>query len=165
MNSIPVKPCRAIISHGSIREAIDFANSHPLQSQAKADSDLLAGAKLEEAFWTATEFVFRFSNGKNLHVYLQNGYVHWRVCAELPVVANRLTIGAEAVVFRWPGEVGDHPMDCSDMIKRRINSEFRKLFVNDLGLLVYLKNVLILYISVVERTDNGAQILHVSEGE
>ncbi len=165
MTPIPVKPCRAVSSHASIREAIDFANSHPLQSQAKKDSELLIGAELQEAFWSATEFVFRFSNGMNLHVYVHDEKVCWRVCEKSPAVKNRQTIGAEAVVFRWPGEIGDQPMDCSDMIQRRIGAQFQKIFVNELGLWAYMKGFLILHFSLVQRSDTSARIFYICESE
>jgi hypothetical protein len=73
-------------------------------------------------------------------------------------------VGAVPITFRWE-RAGDHCMDCSALVAKRRGTEFQRLFVNEMGLLVYLRGQLIWQFAVVRRTDTDRPILYVFEGD
>ena len=165
MDPIPVEPFPFLKTYDSFRAAIDGANRHPLQQQAVSDTERLAGSSLANAWWSDSEFLLVFSSGQNLLVYLQSPEVQWKLYDSKPSVTLPHTIGATPQTLRWPRDVGDHLMDCSELIEKRVGGEFTHLFVNEMGLWVYMRSHLILGFSAIRRTDTGQCILHVWEDD
>jgi hypothetical protein len=56
-------------------------------------------------------------------------------------------------------------MDCSELIQKRRGARFWQLFVNEIGLWVYLHGHLILCFNAIQRTDTGESILYVWEND
>lgn len=162
---IPVEPFPISKTYNSPWAAVAGAHRHPLQKQALSDTERLAGSSLVDASWSESDFVMTFSNGRFLHVYLEGSELRWQVLGSKPCIEVPLTIGAPPKKLLWPRDVGVHEMDCSKLIESRIGHRFTRLFVNRMGLWVYLKSHLILVFGPILRTDTRQSWLHVSESE
>jgi hypothetical protein len=167
MNSIPVKPYPLERSYATWDKAIQDAIDHPLQAQAQADGQSLSSTYLIDGYWTSCDFVLRFSNEIHLHTFVQNGLVRWMLSLSPPnlngIEVER--VGAPAIVLDWGGAVGESPMDRSAMLVKRRGAEFSRLWVNEGGLLVYLRRQPILWFHAIYRTDTREDMLFVTEEE
>jgi hypothetical protein len=144
--------------------AIAGGRNHPLQPKARADTEILAGSCIIDAFWTDTNFVLQFSNGKLLHVFLYGNRVAWEISDTPPTLVETALerIGADAVICRWGPEVGEGIMDRSGLIQSRRGKSFRMLFVNE-GLWLYCRGMEILYFAAVRSVEADGPFLYVSE--
>jgi hypothetical protein len=163
---IPVEPYLVRDTYASFEGAIAGALRHPLQAQAKADTAALFGACVADAWWTDTDCVVQFSNGRFLHVWADGEVARWAVTATPPALDEAAVerIGAPAVLCRWP-VVGDWVWGRSALAAKRVGGEFVRLFVTGGALLAYCRGQLIWWFSAARRTDLGVSILHVSEDE
>lgn len=145
--------------------AIAGARNHPLQPQATSDAALLAESTLVDAFWTCSEHVLRFSNGRWLHVFLDDRRVRWSVSEAEPSIDGLIArVGSPPVVLDWGNEIGQKTMECSSLIAARRGKEFNRLWVNEGGVLVYLKGCLTLCFHPIFADDTGEDMLYVTEG-
>ena len=167
MRVIPVEPYPVRDTYASFEGAIAGALRHPLQAQAQADAAAFFGACVADAWWTDTDCVVQFSNGRLLHIWADGQVARWAVTDTPPTLDAAATerIGAPAVLCRWPPVVGDRVWDRSALAAKRVGSEFVRLFVTGGALLVYCRGQLIWWFSAARRTDLGVSILHVSEDE
>ena len=164
-NPIPVEPYPLSKTYRSLGSAIRGSNIHPRQRQSLSDTEQLAGASLANAWWSDSDFVLSFSCGQYLHIYVKALEVGWKLLETKPAIVAPRTIGATPLTLRWPRDVGDLPMDCSRLIVKRIGRQLTRLFVNEMGLWVYMESHRILVFSALKRTDTGQSILHVCEDE
>jgi hypothetical protein len=160
-----------IVGYSSAAEAIDAAIRHPLQAKARAETAKLAGATVTDAYWTDTDQVIRFSNGLLLHVFPTGKEVNWAVTDQLPAIDESEVgrIGAPPVILRWPTtakySTGELTMDRTTLAAARIGRKFAEFFVNERGLLVYCRRVLIWCFTAVHDTLQGRTILNVQEDD
>lgn len=164
MQRISVEPYPPLRSYDSINAAIEGAHNHPLQQRAMDDSQRLAGTSLLDAIWTERDFGLRFSNRLHLHVFARGRRVQWSIQHDLDIEEPQ-RVGASPILLQWPDDVSDYVMDCSSMIAHRRGCRFTRLFVNEMGLWLYLHRRMILHFSAVRRTDTGEYILCVTESE
>jgi len=166
MQVIPVRPY-PIKGHPTAAAAIAATQRHPLQARARADPERLGGSDIIDATWTDEEFVIRFAHGLYLRIFVDGESVDWRLeQATRPWyegVAER--VGAVPVICRWQPDFVDVVMDRSAMVAMRRGITFEKLFVNELGLLVYCKGQRIWWFQSVHRIDLNKPFLLVTEGE
>lgn len=165
---IPVKGFPIRQAYDSFEAAIAAANTHCMQPQARADSARLKGTHFIDAYWNDANHWLRFSNGRVLHVTVDREVVRWVVmesvvAEDMPACIER--VGAQPVLLDWSGTVGKRPMNCSALIASRRGAEFQQLFVNELGLWVYLRGHLILWYMSIQRTDTLESLLYVSESD
>ena len=144
--------------------AIEGAKSNPLQPKARADSERLSGTTVVDVCWTDTHFVIRFSNERFLHIWACPEEVRWEVIEHPPAVTENEVqrVGAEPIVYRWQ-RIGDRAHDCSALTAKRRGAEFQRLFINEGGLLVYLRGHSIWHFGAIRRTDLDQPILLVDE--
>jgi hypothetical protein len=164
MRTIPVETYPLKKTYKTAEAAIEGAKNNPLQPMARADSDRLTGTSVVDACWTDTDFVIRFSNERFLHIWTCLEEVQWEVL-ECPPVLNKnevQRVGAEPVVYCWQ-RLGDRVHDSSALTAKRRGAEFQRLFVNEGGLLVYLRGHLIWHFAAIRRTDLDQPILLVDE--
>jgi len=166
MQAIPIAGYPLERTYRTAKAAIEGAKNNPRQPKARADSARLAGATVVDACWTDTEFIVRFSNAMFLHIWVYPGQVQWKITDTQPDIAGSQVqrVGAAPMIFRWE-RAGDGCVDCSALVAKRRGAEFQQLFVNEFGLLVYLRGQLIWQFGVVRRTDTGQPILYVCEGD
>jgi hypothetical protein len=164
---IPVTNYPLKSSYGSFEAAIEGATRNPLQPKAQADSENLAGTTVVDAYWNDVEFAIRFSNERFLHIWACPGEVGWEIVEDPPVVdeSDVQRVGAEPVIHRWAAPLVDEVKDCSTLVCKRRGAEFQRLFVNEIGLLVYCRRRLIWRFAAVRREDRDQPILSVSEGD
>jgi hypothetical protein len=143
-----------------------MAENHPLQPKAQSDSATLAGAIIEEAYWSDSDFVIRLSTGLYLHIWTAGDEVAWRVRDSAPLLEQKRIerVGAAPVIWRFDA-VDDVVMDRSALFAKRRGSELQQLFVNEFGLLVYCKRNAIWWFHAGFRTDTGEPVLFVTEGD
>jgi hypothetical protein len=158
---IPVEPY-PFETYPSFEGAITGALRHPLQSQARADTAALLNTRVADTWWTDTDYVVEFSNGRLLHVWADGQVARWVVTETPPALDAVERIGAPAALCQWP-VVGDAVWDRSALAAKRLGSEFVRLFVTGGALLVYCRGQLIWWFSAARRTDLGVSILHVCE--
>ena len=153
-------------SYGSFAGAIAGALNDPLQPKAKADTAQLLGARVEDAWWTDTDCVIRFSNSLLLHIRVEAEALSWQLLEAPPLLEETAIerIGAPAVALRWPN-LGDHIMDRSALAAKRLGCEFTLLFVTTGHLLVYCRGQMIWWFSAIRRTDTGRSFLFVTEDD
>lgn len=166
MRIIPVESYPLRESYDSFGGAIAGALNDPLQPKAKADTVKLLGSRVEDAWWTDTACVIRFSNGLWLHIRVEDEAVCWSLLEVPPSLAvpEPVRIGSPAVMLRWPN-MGDHVMNRSELAAKRLGSEFTQLFVTSGALLVYCRGQLIWWFSAVRQTETGCPFLFVTEGD
>ena len=70
---IPVTNYPLKSSYRTFEAAIKGAKRNRFQPKARADSKILAGATVVDAYWTDVEFAIRFSNEKFLHILASPG--------------------------------------------------------------------------------------------
>jgi hypothetical protein len=163
---IPVEPYPLQDTYATFEGAIAGALRHPLQALAQADTAAFFGASVADAWWTDTDYVVQFSNGRLLHIWADGEVARWTVTHTAPTLdAAMERIGAPAVLCRWPPVLGDRVWDRSALAAKRVGSEFVRLFVTGGAMLVYCRGQLIWWFSAVRRTDLGVSILHVCEEE
>jgi hypothetical protein len=167
MDSIPIKSYPLERSYSTWGKAIQGAINHPLQAQAQTDGQSLSGTYLIDGYWTPSEFVLRFSNEINLHTFVENGLVRWTLSSSPPnlngIEVER--VGAPAIILDWGGVVGESEMDRSALLVKRRGAEFSRLWINEGGLLVYLRRHPILWFQAIYRTDTREDMLFVTEEE
>lgn len=167
MRIIPVTTYPLRKTYKTAEAAIEGAKNHPLQPNARADASKLAGTMVVDAYWTDTDFVIRFSNEQLLHIWACLDEIRWEVSETPPMVKEGEVrrVGSEPVVYRWrPGPgFGDQIHDWSTLTAKRRGAEFQRLFVNEGGLLVYVRGHLIWCFMVIRRTDCDQPILYVEE--
>jgi hypothetical protein len=170
MRVIPVE-LFPIVGHDSPAECIEAAMRHPLQAKARADTAKLAGTTIAEAYWTGTDHVIRFSNGLLLHVFLTGKELDWAVTDQPPALDEKEVecMGAPPVILRWPKTarytMGECTMDRTALAAARIGREFVELFVNEHGLHIYCRRVLIWIFTTMRDTERGRTILYVWEDD
>jgi hypothetical protein len=162
---IPVSNYPLKSSYGSFEAAIEGAKGNPLQPKARTDSAELADTTIVDAYWTDVQISIRFSNEKFLHIWASPGDVEWDVVDDPPMAQapDIQRVGAEPVVHRWAAPIVDDVKDCSALVSKRRGAEFQRLFVNEIGLLVYCRRRLIWRFAAVRRVDLDQPILSVSE--
>jgi hypothetical protein len=167
MKSIPVKSYPFERTYSSAAAAIAGAENHPLQPKAKSDAKRLEGTTLIDGYWTLADFFLRFSNELWLHVFVESGHVRWTIAEMPPGLKDTQVerVGAAPVVLDWGGEVGESPMDRSNLLAKRRGAEFKNLWVNECGLLVYTRRQPILSFHACYRRDTGEDVLHVCEDD
>jgi hypothetical protein len=78
-------------------------------------------------------------------------------------------VGAPPVILRWPTtakySTGELTMDGTTLAAARIGRKFAEFFVNERGLLVYCRRVLIWCFTAVHDTLQGRTILNVQEDD
>ena len=164
---IPVRPGPPPRSYDSFEEAIRGAENHPDQEKARTDTKAFHGCTIVDAWWTDTDHVIRFSNQMLLHIWAGDVAVAWNVTEVQPQVDDSEVerVGSAPIILRFGGEAGDYLMDRSSLAKRRRGRLFRKLFVNEMGLLVYTDQPMIWWFGVVYRSDTDRRILYVHEDD
>ena len=165
MHPIPVEPYPIGKSYSSFRAAIDGANQHPQQQQARADSERLVNATLVTANWSNQDIVIQFTGELFLHMFAKAGNLEWSLSDTPPAIEIPNGIGTQPQILAWPKEIGEKPMDLSCYVEKRIGCEFRKLFVNEFGLWLYMKSQPILTIMAIRRTDTDSSMLYFCEEE
>jgi hypothetical protein len=166
MRSIPVESYPLRESYDSFEGAIAGALNDPLQPKAKADTARLLGSRIEDAWWTDTDCVIRFSTGLLLHIRADTGAVSWDLVDFPPQFdeSKPERIGAPTVLLRWSNEIAG-PMNRSELAAKRIGAEVEQLFVTTGTLLVYCRDQLIWWFMAVRQTETGQPILYVTEDD
>jgi hypothetical protein len=165
MEAVPVDFYPLERTYKTAQAAIAGARNNPRQPKAKADSAKLAGTSVVDAWWTHTQFAIRFSNGHILHIWVSPGRVEWEVTDVPPVIGESETqrIGSKPIRYRCGPGAREVSQDWSALTARRRGAEFERLWLNEGGLLVYLRGRLIWFFAVVRRTDLDQPILWVEE--
>lgn len=164
MKPIPIRSYPLERTYKTAEAAIAGAENHPLQPEARSGTCLLEGSSLVDAFWTDSAFAIKFSNGKWLHVFMEEHRPRWSIVGVEPCLGKVVKrVGAPAVLLDWGREAGPSVMDRSKLISQRRGKDFWMLFVNECGLLVYVKRMLILVFHPVFRTDTCEDMLYVAE--
>ncbi len=160
---IPVDPYPLRETYDSFAGAIAGVLNAPLQSKAKADTARLLGSHIEDACWTDTACVIRFSNGLFLHVFVADEILSWQLTDGEPALCDAVgRVGAPAVALRWPSQP-EYLMDRSALTANRLGTEFVQLFTTNGALLVYCRARLIWWFSAIRRIDTGRAFLLMSE--
>jgi hypothetical protein len=163
VDSYPIAP-----TFSSAEKAIQHAKSYPPLAKARADEQLVLGSQIINAFWSDTDFVTRFSNGRLLHVFVDpkeaGRSVKWCILDSEPKLPNAelRQVGSPAVILKF-SRAGEYLMDCSMMITARRGKDVRQFFVNELGFYLYTPKQSILCFGSVFRTDTGDNLLYVHE--
>jgi hypothetical protein len=167
MRLIPVKSYPPSATFDSFSAAIGGAHRHPFQPRAIETTQRLAGTTFADACWTDDEFFVRFSNELFLQISVCSKSVHWSLTSALQATSERQVerVGAEPVMLAWGPPIGERVMDRSALVAKRRGAAFKKLFVNDMGLLLYCHGRLILWFQPILRTDTDQSMLHVTEEE
>jgi hypothetical protein len=149
----------------SIQAAVAHAMSHPCLPDARRDGEKLAGSCLVDACWTLRAWTLRFDNGYCLGIWPDGSEVRWHLSLAdaQPDEGIIERVGALPRLLRWPGWIGVRPMDCSLLIAKRRGASFERLFINDYGLFVYFRGLLILQFYAVRRVADGESMLFVCE--
>jgi hypothetical protein len=164
MRVVTFQPYPFEATYFSFEACLAGAMNHPLQPKAREDTEALAASRLVDAYWTDTDFVFQFSIGKCLHVFLREKRVAWEVSDTLPELesSNPEHVGSNPVLCRWSS--GEHLMDRSSLVSARLNKEFWQLFVNE-GLWLYFRGMEILYFAAVRYVESDRPFLYVGESD
>jgi hypothetical protein len=168
MIPLPVKAYPPERTYRSAAAAITGAKNHPLQLEAQAVTRQLEGTRIVGGAWTLGDFVINLSNGLWLHIFIKDGHVGWSLGENRPQLqgSKRETVGSPPVWLDWGGEIGCCTMDRSGLLARRIGAEFRLLFVNEGGIVVYTKHQkMVLLFHPLFRTDSREDILYVTEDD
>jgi hypothetical protein len=145
--------------------AIAGAMSHPQQPQARAVTELLHSSQFIDAAWNDTNFYLRFSNANILQVFLDNDQVDWRVREDFELTTHLKRVSAEPLILDWGGKIGCRLVDYSGLIASRRGTDFHRLFVNESGLLLYLRGHDILHFGRVKNILTGSAMLYLGEME
>src|SRR5262245_11853989 len=144
MRVIPVEPYPLKETYGTFEGAVAGALRNPLQATAKEDTAKLAGSRIVDAWWTDTDCLIGFSNGRFLRVWAAGEVVEWLVTDSPPTLdaSSIERIGVPPVSCNWPN-LGEQIWDRSDLAAKRIGGEFQELFVTMGALLVYCRGQMI----------------------
>ncbi len=176
MQVIPVEAYGFGPTFSSIEASVRHALKYAPLARAKADAALFRDSEIIDGFWTDTEWVLRFSNGRFLHVAVEagrsSGAVTWRVLEREPVVhaSDVQRVGSEPVILDF-ARVGAHErglpyvMDRSKMMAARRGRPFKAFFVNELAFYVYTPRQRILCFGCVRRRDTNTGLLYVYEDD
>jgi hypothetical protein len=167
MRVIPVDSYYSVKGYDSLEAAIEGAYSHPEQAQARDDTERLAGSRVVDAYWTDSDCVIRFTNELLLHIRAEVDSVVWETVDRPPELDHIAIerVGAPPIVGRWRSDIGDRILDRSALAAKRRGREFKMLFVNEVGLYVYCRGVLIWMFQSVRRTDLDQPMLWVTEAD
>lgn len=164
MRTIDVEPYSLRERYNSFEEGITGALRDPLQPKAKADSARLLGSHIVNAWWTDKDFVICFSNGLSLHIRVEGETLSWSLKETFSPFDESQGLGTPAVMLNWPNG-RDHLMDRSELVTKRLGSEFERLFVTAGALLVYCRSQLIWWFSPARQTNTRQSILFVNEDD
>jgi hypothetical protein len=170
MRIIPVDPYPIRPAFASFEAAIRHAKTYAPLARATAEEQQLLDALIIDGFWTDTDFVIRFSNGRFLHVWVapaaNSSAVDWRVLEAEPQLRAEAVgrVGSAADLIEFP-KIGVNVMDRSAMLASRRGKPLRKLFINELGFYVYTPRQRILVFHCVRRRDTGENLLFVCEDD
>ena len=119
-----------------------------------------------DAWWTDTDFVFRFSNDRFLHIFVTEASpaVAWQLDTTPPLLPECALerIGSPPVLIRWPSAAVT-ALDRSALSTKRRGCRFRLLFVNQSGLLLYLQDCPTWGFHPVRRADLDQPVLYVCD--
>ncbi len=166
MRVIPIESYPLKQTYDTLEGAIAGALRDPLQATAKEDTIKLLGSRITDAWWTDTDCVISFSNGRFLRIWAVGEVVEWLVTDTAPKFDETAIerIGAPAVVCQW-STLGDVVWNRSDLAAKRIGMEFWQLFVTAGALLVYCRKQMIWWFHSVRRTDTGHSMLFTAEDD
>jgi hypothetical protein len=151
MQEIYVQSTIAARSYSTLESAIAGAEHHPMQEHARQAGLSLAGAKLISANWGSDSCLISFSNRQGLLIQARNGELAWDVCAEGSAESCPSTYPVRVIRESGSSEI----YDPSILIDQILMGNFVKLYVNELGLLMYTIGNQILWFSALRelRTD------------
>jgi hypothetical protein len=168
MISIPVDPYPIAPTFSSMAEAIRHAESYLPLAKAKADEQLVFGSYIVDAYWSDTDFVIRFSNGRFFHIFIgaegTNRSIRWGILDSEPKLpeAELMRVGSPPVILVFRRDL-KYTMDRSAMIQARRGQEVKRFFVNEQCFYLYTSGQGILCFDVVLRRDTGGDLLYVYE--
>jgi hypothetical protein len=143
-------------SYSTIESAIAGAQGHPLQERAREAGSSLAGSKLVSAKWGSDSCLLRFSNDRELIIQARNFALDWNVHAEGSVEISPSRHPVRVVRESGSNEIYDPPR----LIDRIVSGDFVKLYVNELGLLLYTHGNPILWFSALRELTTNRDILY-----
>jgi hypothetical protein len=160
MRTLHVAIGRSIEGYPTRKAAIAAAKSHPHQQKTRADSALLVDRFFVGGHCSHSHWCLEFTGSLWLNITCWNDEVRWEVTHEPPAFASSV----EQFRLRWPsGE--EILIDPETLLADRVGAEFWQLWVNELGLLVYLRGKRILWFDTVRHVEDGTCILLVSEDD
>jgi hypothetical protein len=128
---------------------------------------MLQGVAITGGYWTDRDFVIACSTGRFLHISAGEADVAWEVIAAAPTLVDHpiQQIGAPPEMLEWGPPVGLAQLDRSRLLKERINASIERLWVNEMGLWVFVRGFPALGFSAIVRNDTGEVFLFVVEDE
>jgi hypothetical protein len=160
MNVPRVDIGRPIIGYSSAAGAIAAAKGHPRQSKARADGTLLEGQTFVGGRASYARWCLEFSGPWYVDIACGNDRVEWRVTQE----RSSFDSLSEAYALRWPSGI-ESTIDPLALFASRAGADFWQLWVNEVGLYVYLHRKLILCFHAVRSVEDRSCILAVYEDD
>jgi hypothetical protein len=145
-------------SYASFAEAVSGAERHPAQERATAASRLLEHAHVTGGSWSTGACAIHFSNSRLLQVEARDFELNWRVEASAESAAPPTYAPIKLV---WNPELNS-VFDPLSLLKRVSGAEFIRLFVNEMGLLLYTRNNPILWFHAVRIRESSHDLLFAS---
>jgi hypothetical protein len=145
-------------SYSTFAEAVSEAERHPAQRQATAVAQLLEGACVTGGSWSTGACLISFSNSRVLEVEAHNFDLEWRAKASTESQARS---PYEPVKLVWNPELTS-VFDPRSLLAQISGAEFTRLFVNEVGLLLYTRRNPILWFHAVRIRESTDDFLFAS---
>jgi hypothetical protein len=146
----------------TLRAALEFR--HPLLQDAERDSGRLHGRQLLTAAWSDVEARLVFGGGMCLRIGIADHFVKWHVQpAELAPGTD--DCAAACVDLDRGSNAGVERFHRRETLMKRIGRELDRLFVNEMGLLVYFSDCAILWFDAIANLGSGVDVLYYGDFE
>ena len=155
MNEVHVDSGPPPRSYATFADAIFGAEHHPVQGRAAAASRLLVHAQVTGGWWSTAACAIRFSNDRLLRVDACNFELDWRV---EPSSDSAPQAPYAPVKLVWKAELS-RVFDPLSLLARISGAEFIRLFVNEMGLLLYTRGNPVLWFHAVRKRGSGDEFL------
>jgi len=156
MKKIPISSGPLPRSYKTLDEAVSGAEQHPLQGKARSASSLIERSRVAAASWSTGACEIDFTNGKTLHVAAHEFQLEWQVCATRSEKSGQ---PYEPVSLVWSNGT-ESLFDPCTLTAQVYEGKFVKLFVNEVGLLLYTKGNPILWFSAVRICESNQDFLN-----
>ena len=143
-------------SYKSLDEAVTNAERHPLQGRARSASALIEQSQVAAANWSTGACEIHFTNDSTLYIAAQNFQLDWQVYATKSLNSVQ---PYEPVSLVWSRD-SESVFDPCTLTAQLCGADFVKLFVNELGLLLYTRRNPILWFSAVRIRESSHDFLY-----
>ncbi len=156
MNQILLTKSPPLQTYDSFEGAIRGPKEHPLNQAATESTAILAGAKVSDFKWSLGQCSIGFSSGLSLHIKARNFDVEWLLDSSDETIDRYICAPVELV---W-GSGRKSVFDPGSLLHQIWGCTMTKLFVNEVGLLLYTDSNPILWFSAQRGKDPEGDVLY-----